>query len=92
MAVPGKIQHRITLDPTIPLLGMIPKRIGSRGLQYLYIHVLWHITHNTHNVEKRLKCRMMMTEETKCGTYVHNGILSGLKKEGDSGTCYFMEP
>ena len=91
MAVPEKIQQRITLGSNNSTSGYIPKRTGSRGLHSICISMFFAVLLTIPTMWKRLKCEWQMTEETKCGTYVHSGILSGLKKEGDSGTCYFME-
>ena len=87
MAVPQKIENRITILPSNSTFEYIPKRTESKdSTRYLYIYVHSSIILNSQKVEKT-QVSIDGGMDKQSVIYIYNRILFNLKEAGNSNTC-----
>ena len=79
--------NRIIIWPRNVTSGLIPQRIKSRVLRYLYSCVHSSIIHRSWNREAaQVSTSQWMDKQTM--VYTSNGVLFSLKIKGNSAACY----
>ena len=80
-----KLKIELLYDSETPCLGTHPKELKAGSQRYLYNHI--HSNIIGANTENNPSAHQQMSGWARYG-YTYNRILLGLKKDGDSDTCY----